>query len=428
MAFSSLQKEASAPSFFGYNSRRLIAVLLLLAAVMLAAACSQSDSSEGPAASDSSVTALADSALATDSTGQQAPDTTAQPQATPQSVPPAKPANTDTAKAVQLPDSSQKPPVSQAAPARQQPAGEGENPVNNLLKELMSTMSGGAIGGETAEKPKTEKQKEESWAPTPQRVVFSILAFMVALLAIRYLTQFLEAVAERWTTSRLTIKRLIPVLRILGWTFVIYEIIVDILQLPSQTLVAIGASASVGVALASQDILKNIFGGIMVLVDRPFQVGDKVQVGSFYGEVMQIGLRTVRIVTPDDNLVSIPNGEIMNQSVSNANAGESNCQVVAEFYLPPDIDMVKARKIAYRAAAVSRYIYLNKPIAVIFKNEVHEGRSLVKMRLKAYVLDIRYEFAFSSEMTEIVLKEFMKVGLINVSELLWQTPAPQNAH
>ena len=160
----------------------------------------------------------------------------------------------------------------------------------------------------------------------------------------------------------------------------------------------------------------------MILLDRPFQVGDKIEIGSYYGEVVQIGLRSVRIVTPDDSLVSIPNSEVMNQSISNSNSGESNAQVVSEFFLPPDIDLIQAKKIAYRAAAVSRYTYLNKPIAVIIKNEVHQGRSLLKMRLKAYVLDIRYEPAFASEMTEIVIQEFLRANLIGVEQLTLVKP------
>ncbi|MCB0314052.1 MAG: mechanosensitive ion channel, partial [Calditrichaeota bacterium] len=52
------------------------------------------------------------------------------------------------------------------------------------------------------------------------------------------------------------------------------------------------------IGFAAQDILKNIFGGLMLLLDRPFQVGDKIEAGGHYGEVVQIGLRTVRIVTP----------------------------------------------------------------------------------------------------------------------------------
>lgn len=249
------------------------------------------------------------------------------------------------------------------------------------------------------------------------QIFMSIAFFFLSLLIIRYSTNFLEALAERWTNLRLTVKRTIPVFRIIAWTITFYIILVDIIRLPVETLIAFTASAGIAIGFASQDILKNIFGGLMLLLDRPFQVGDKIEAGGHYGEVMQIGLRTVRIVTPDDNLVSIPNGEIMNQAVSNANAGENNCQVVAEFFLPADIDVAKVKKVAFRAAAVSRYVFLNKPIAVIFKNEIHQGRSLLKMRLKAYVLDIRYEFPFSSEMTETVIRELFRQKLITPAQM-----------
>lgn len=96
---------------------------------------------------------------------------------------------------------------------------------------------------------------------------------------------------------------------------------------------------------------------------------------------------------------------------------EPNCQVVAEFYLLAHIDIVKAKKIAYRAAQVSRYVYLNKPISLALRNEIHEGRSLLKMRLKAYVLDIRYEFPFATEMTETVIEEFLKNEIVGPEEL-----------
>lgn len=246
---------------------------------------------------------------------------------------------------------------------------------------------------------------------------WALIIFTAGYIVIRYLTKLLAALAERWTNIRLTIKSFIPVLHILGWTLVLYIIIADVFAPPIETLIAATASAGIAIGFASQDILKNIFGGIMILFDRPFQVGDKIEVGKYYGEVISIGLRTVRIVTPDDSKVSIPNSEIVSQAVSNANAGESNCQVVAEFYLPTYIDMGKAQKIARRAAAVSRYVYLKKPIVVIFKNEIHQGNSIIKMRLKAYVSDHRYEFPFMSEMTEIVIQELLKQKIVAAKDI-----------
>jgi len=255
------------------------------------------------------------------------------------------------------------------------------------------------------------------WSVTVSKVFWAIVTIAVTLFVLHNLSRVLEAVSEKWANLRITIKGIIPILRISGWTASIFFIITKIFAPPIETLLAFTASAGIAIGFAAQDILKNIFGGIMILLDRPFQVGDKIDVGGHYGEVQRIGLRTVRIVTPDDSLVSIPNGEIVNQSVSNANAGESNCQVVAEFFLPPDVDTQRARKIALRAAAVSRYAYLNKPIVVIFKNEISQGRSVLKMRLKAYVLDIRFEFPFMSEMTETVMREFISKGIVSKEDM-----------
>lgn len=249
------------------------------------------------------------------------------------------------------------------------------------------------------------------------KIFWTIVIFLLGLLAIRTITRLINTLAERWSHKRFTIKAVVPMVRIFGWTFVIYLIIADVFAPPIETLIAVTASAGIAIGFASQEILKNIFGGIMILFDRPFQIGDKIEVGKYYGEVVRIGLRTVRVVTPDDSLVSVPNSVIVSQSVSCANAGESNCQVVAEFYLPPEIDLILAKKIAYRAAAVSRYVYLNKPIVVLFMNEIHMGRSLLKMRLKAYVLDLRLEFPFKSEMTETVVDEYLKQGLVTSEQL-----------
>ena len=150
----------------------------------------------------------------------------------------------------------------------------------------------------------------------------------------------------------------------------------------------------------------------MILFDRPFMVGDKIEVGGYYGEVVEIGLRYTRVTTPDDNLVSVPNSQVMSGAVSNANAGEPNCQVGAEIYLPIDIDTSKARVIGTQAAMVSKYVYLNKPITIVFTNEYKDRKSIVKMKVKAYVADIRDEFKFKSEMTELVLKSLVEEGLV----------------
>ncbi|MBU1096589.1 MAG: mechanosensitive ion channel family protein [Bacteroidetes bacterium] len=249
------------------------------------------------------------------------------------------------------------------------------------------------------------------------KIFWAITFLIISYYGIKFITIILDKLSEKSTKYRIGLKGLIPIFRISSWTFSLTIVIAVIIAPPVESLVVVAGSLGIAIGLASQDIIKNVFGGIITLFDRPFQVGDKVEVGNYYGEVKSIGLRSTRIVTPDDSIISIPNGNIMTESVSNANAGEADCQVVAEIYLPPYVDLAKVREIGIKAAQVSKYIFLNKPIAVIFKNEFLYNRSVIKMRLKAYVLDIRYEFPFMSDMTEVTIRELLKHGIVTKEEI-----------
>ena len=244
------------------------------------------------------------------------------------------------------------------------------------------------------------------------KIFWAFVFVLLGYLIIRFITKSIEIWSEKTTERRIKGKAIVPLVRIFGWMIVVYLIVKGIFQPPVESLIAFGASVGVAVGFAAQDILKNIFGGFVILLDRPFKVGDKIEVGSTYGEVIDLSLRSTRIVTPDDSIVTLPNGDLMNQSISNANSGESNCQVVAEIYLPITIDTVKVRNIALESAKTAKYVYLAKPILALFFNEIKHDKLCYKLRLKAYVLDIRYEFAFKSEMTEIVIRELLKEGIL----------------
>tara|TARA_R110002049_G_scaffold177901_3_gene345126 strand:+ start:3800 stop:4891 length:1092 start_codon:yes stop_codon:yes gene_type:complete len=249
------------------------------------------------------------------------------------------------------------------------------------------------------------------------KIFWSIIIILIGYFTINLLIKIADSLAERNSKYRFTLKGLIPVIKIVGWALVSTVIIAGVFQPPFETVIAVTASVGIAVGFAAQDILKNIFGGIMIVFDRPFQVGDKIEIGAYYGEVVEIGLRSTRIVTKDDSLVSVPNSEAVNNAVSNSNSGESNCQVVAEIWLPIDLDTSKARAIALESAQVSPYVYLNKPIVVLFVNEIKERRSYLKMRVKAYVSDTRNEFVFMSDVTERVVKELLRQDVIKKEEL-----------
>ncbi len=238
------------------------------------------------------------------------------------------------------------------------------------------------------------------------KVIISIIIIILTYIFLRILSVLLTIWAERNTKQRVTIKGFIPLISILVWLGSISFILVAVFRPPLASILAFSASIGVAIGFASQDFLKNIFGGIIIIIDKPFQIGDKVQIGNYYGEVTGIGLRSTRLRTSDDSLVSVPNAEVMNQSVANANSGEENCQVVTEIFLPLTADIHKIKQSAMEAAQVSKYIYLNKPITVLFFQENIGHKVMLKVKIKAYVNDIRNEFSFKSELTEVLTHEF----------------------
>lgn len=242
-------------------------------------------------------------------------------------------------------------------------------------------------------------------------VVWSIVVVILFNISIRALVWVLDTLAERNASRRLFYKRLVPIIRIVLWVFAAYLIISVIFRVDAQGIFAAAAAVGVAVGFAAQDLLKNLFGGLILVFDQPFQAGDKISVGGTYGEVVSIGLRSTRIVTPDDNLVSVPNAQVVDQQVANANAGELNCQVVTDLYLPGWADEVVAKRIAFQAAASSKYVYLNKPIVTLVA-DVFKETFLTRVRVKAYVLDPRLEFLFQSDVTERARAGFREAGLL----------------
>lgn len=245
------------------------------------------------------------------------------------------------------------------------------------------------------------------------KIVATILVLLITWLFTKFMASVLTNMSERFQHYRLLIKRVIPMLKVVAWSLGLYFVIAGVLQPPLETIITVSASIGIAVGFASQDILRNIFGGIMIILDRPFQVGDKIQVDSNYGEVTEIGLRSVRIVTEDDSIVTIPNGEIMNKAVSNSNSSALDCQVVAELFLPSKIDISVVEEVCRKAAMISKFAYLNKPVYVHTTHGSLGPRDFLKVRIKAYVLDIRFEQELRSDMTNLAMSELLRRGLIN---------------
>jgi len=114
--------------------------------------------------------------------------------------------------------------------------------------------------------------------------------------------------------------QLVPLFRKSAKVFVIIFGIIILLNNLNFNLTALIAGASIGglaFALAAQDTIKNLFGSLMIFVDKPFQIGDLVALEGAIGTIEEVGFRSTRVRTLSNSLVSVPNGKVADMVIDN---------------------------------------------------------------------------------------------------------------
>ena len=130
---------------------------------------------------------------------------------------------------------------------------------------------------------------------------------------------FLGKMAAK-TESRLD-DTMVPIVRKSLRVTIVILILVQVAQTfsdkPITSIIAGLGIGGLAIALAAQDSIKNFFGSIVLFVDKPFEIGDRVVVDGHDGPVEEVGLRSTKIRTLDGHLVTVPNGELANRTIRN---------------------------------------------------------------------------------------------------------------
>jgi len=242
--------------------------------------------------------------------------------------------------------------------------------------------------------------------------------FVAALVAgtfvlLRWIKGFLDGLESGNPRLRFLLRQVEPPVRITIW-FAAILVSAEILA-PSQNafLAALG-SAALAIGLGLQDLIKNLIGGLVVVVDRPFQTGDRVKIGEAYGEVKQIGLRSTRVLADNGMLVTIPNSDVLNKLIFNANAGVAECVVLAEIILPPDADADRALHICHEIAVCCPYTHLGRHIEAELNEDTRNSRTI--LTVQAHVYDHRFAAAMKTEILRRTRHEFLTNGLLKEIE------------
>lgn len=240
---------------------------------------------------------------------------------------------------------------------------------------------------------------------TPEKILNALFVLFIAYTCVFLIQKITNWIAERVPRRyRLLTKQSLPFWKGLILLITITYLVRLFFNLSESNLLALTGSIAVAVGFAFKDYISSIIAGVVALFESPYRVGDRIQIGDHYGEVITYGLRGIQIQTPDDNTVTIPHSKAWTEAISNANGGNLEAQVATEFFFEHDADDEMIINILYQAAYSSKYTQLNLPIRVLMKEEEWG----TKFKLRSYPMDARDEFLYQTDLIRRAKKAFAR--------------------
>ncbi|BBO79167.1 hypothetical protein DSCW_65840 [Desulfosarcina widdelii] len=191
-------------------------------------------------------------------------------------------------------------------------------------------------------------------------------------------------------------------------------IALDVLGVNVMPFIAGAGVLGVAVGFAAKDTLSNLIAGILLIIDRPFEIGDRIEVWSVptgnasWGDVIEIGLRATRIKTTDNIVVIIPNNEIMTRDIVNYTSISTSIRVRINIGIAYDADLPKAKNLIVEAARSADWILTNPAPKVVVRNF---GESSVDLQARVWIKDARRRMDTIDYITDTVKTLFDKNGI-----------------
>ncbi|CDT87883.1 transporter [Vibrio coralliirubri] len=239
-------------------------------------------------------------------------------------------------------------------------------------------------------------------------VFFSMIVIAAMWLLLKFINSMVTSFGSQFVQYRMLLQKLQSFTQFFIYVSTGLIVFMMSFRINDQILALIGGTLAVSVGFALKDLAASFIAGITVMIDRPFQVGDRVTFEGNYGDIITIGLRSVRMRTLNDDIITIPNNKFLNEVTTSGNYGALDMQVVIPFYVGMDEDITLARDLIQEAASSSRYIHLPKPVTVLVKQTITDNYLAIQLTCKAYVVDTAYEKLFETDITLRVMKEFKK--------------------
>lgn len=191
-------------------------------------------------------------------------------------------------------------------------------------------------------------------------------------------------------------------------------IALDVLGINVMPFIAGAGVMGVAVGFAAKDTLSNLIAGILLIIDRPFEIGDRIEVWSApagsasWGDVIDIGLRATRIKTTDNIVVIIPNNEIMTRDIVNYTTINSSIRVRINIGIAYDANLAKAKALIVQAANSADWILAEPAPKVVVRNF---GESSVDLQARVWIKNARRRMDTIDYITDTVKTLFDENGI-----------------
>ena len=195
--------------------------------------------------------------------------------------------------------------------------------------------------------------------------------------------------------------------------FIALMLILSVLEFDITPLLAGAGIVGIAIALAAQDILSNFLGGAMIAVDRPFRVGDRIQIEEYYGDVISVGPRSTRLKTLDNQIVTVPNTKVINSFVINYALPDVMMKVRVNVGVAygSDVPKVKAVLLGLAREVAERYSYvLTDPEPIVYFLEF--GDSSLNLQLIVWCNDYTKIWDTKDAINTRIHQRFAEEGIV----------------
>ncbi|NLI12683.1 mechanosensitive ion channel family protein [Pelotomaculum propionicicum] len=209
-----------------------------------------------------------------------------------------------------------------------------------------------------------------------------------------------------------SLEQFMPLLRQLSRLLIYFLALTYILEYFGKNitgLIATAGVASLAIALAAQETLSNMFAGLMLMLDRPFRPGDRIELDKGHiGDVLQIGTRTTRILTLDNNLIVVPNKDLANSRIINHVFPSPHVSLNLNIGVTGDTDLAEAKRIILEILHANQ-IVLDDPAPGVFFTGFAESH--LNLAVNFWIENYKDSLRVKDQLNSSIKESFEKAGI-----------------